>query len=331
MLQTKNLAIIGATGNVGKTLLHLLESEHFPATQLTLLASSRSAGKKMLYAGTELIVQDVSKCDFSQYDCAFFAAGGEVAAYYAPIAADAGCYVIDKSSFYRLKEDIPLIVPEVNGQILKNYRGKIIAVPNCSTIQLVMALKPLHDLAAIERVEVATYQAVSGAGKKGNDQLHQEIEAYTQGVALEVNDKIPLAFNAVPAIDTFLPSGFTKEEMKLHDETQKILASNMLVNATAVRVPVWYGHSEAVHIKTSVPLSLTEAAEALQNFPGLYFCKEEMPTAATHAAGHRGVWVGRLRRHPDDTDCHTNFWVVADNLYKGAAWNALQTAYCLFD
>ena len=147
----------------------------------------------------------------------------------------------------------------------------------------------------------------------------------------EANGKIPLAFNAVPAIDAFLPSGFTKEEMKLHEETQKILASNILVNATAVRVPVWYGHSEAVHIKTSAPLSLTQAAEALQNFPGIYFCSEEIPTAVTHAAGHCGVWVGRLRRHPNDSACHTNFWVVADNLYKGAAWNALQTAHYLFD
>ena len=169
MLHTKNLAIVGATGNVGKTLLHLLESEHFPAAQLTLLASARSAGKEILYAGIPVVVQDVAQYDFSQANCAFFAAGGEVAAHYAPIAANAGCYVIDKSSFYRLKEDIPLIVPEVNGQLLKSYRGKIISVPNCSTIQLVMALKPLHDLTAIERVDVATYQAVSGAGKKGND------------------------------------------------------------------------------------------------------------------------------------------------------------------
>lgn len=331
MFHTKKIAVVGATGNVGQTLLHLLEAENFPATQLTLLASARSAGKQIIYAGVPLTVQDVAQSDFSQWDCAFFSAGSEVAARYAPIAAAAGCYVIDKSSFYRLQENIPLIVPEVNGALLKNYAGKIISVPNCSTIQLVMALKPLHDLAGIMRVEVASYQAVSGAGKKGNEQLREELNAENQGGTLSKKNKIPIAFNVVPAIDSLLSSGFTKEEMKLHEETQKILASNLVVNATAVRVPVWQGHSEAVHITTHDPLSLAQAAQALQNFPGLHFCSEEIPTAATHAIQHRGVWVGRLRRHPNDSACHLNFWVVADNLYKGAAWNAWQTAQCLFD
>lgn len=333
MFHTKKIAVVGATGNVGQTLLHLLEAENFPATQLTLLASARSAGKQIMYAGVPLTVQDVAHSDFSQWDCAFFSAGSEIAKHYAPVAAAAGCYVIDKSSFYRLQETIPLIVPEVNGALLKNYAGKIISVPNCSTIQLVMALKPLHDLAGVARVEVASYQAVSGAGKKGNEQLRQELNIDNQNALLISNaeNKIPIAFNVVPVIDTVLHTGFTKEEMKLHEETQKILASNVVVNATAVRVPVWQGHSEAVHITTHEPLSLEQAAQALQNFPGIHFCSEEIPTAATHAVQHRGVWVGRLRRHPSDSACHMNFWVVADNLYKGAAWNALQTAQCLFN
>jgi aspartate-semialdehyde dehydrogenase len=191
-----------------------------------------------------------------------------------------------------------------------------------------MTLKPLHDLATIERVDIATYQAVSGAGKKGIDQLQQELSSDN----LNRTDKtIPIAFNVVPAIDVFLSSGFTKEEMKLHEETQKILAcTDLLVNATAVRVPVWQGHSEAVHLRTQQPFTLDAASTAISQFPGVRYCDQEIPTAVTHAHDNHDVWVGRLRRHPSDSAHYVNFWVVSDNLYKGAAWNALQIAMSLF-
>ncbi len=315
------IAIVGATGQVGQTLLHLLESQNFPAEQLILIASERSAGKYHIYLGRNLLIHHLADFNFANISCAFFAAGSEVAKRYAPLAAAAGCTVIDKSAYFRLDPHVPLVVPEVNGETLAGTNSKIIAVPNCSTIPLVMALKPLEDLAGIERVEVATYQAVSGAGNKGIKALKEELKNIP---TLRLG--APIAFNVIPKIDEVLSSGFTKEEMKMHEETQKILERNFVVNATAVRVPVWQGHSEAVVVKTRRPIEISQAAQAFQNFKGIHYLEEEIPTPLTHAANNAGVWLGRLRRHPQDSAHYLNFWLTCDNLYKGAAWNAIQIA-----
>jgi aspartate-semialdehyde dehydrogenase len=337
MLISKNIAIVGVTGQVGQVLLKILAAKNFPASQLRFVASERSAGKQIHYQNQALTVEDIASFDFSKVDLAFFAAGSEVAKHYAPIAANAGCIVIDKSSYFRMDPAVPLVVPEVNGYLLKNSPSKIFAVPNCSTIPLVMALKPLHDLAIVERVEVATYQAVSGAGIKGVKALEDEIKSFKNSDINEYdNNKVPqlgfpIAFNIIPKIDDFLPSGYTKEEMKMTDETKKILSPEILVNATAVRVPVWQGHSEAVHLRTVKPLEVAAATQALKDFPGIQFCEAEIPMPFTHAANNPIVWLGRLRRHPQDSAHYLSFWLTCDNLYKGAAYNALQIAEKLFD
>ena len=329
MLTSQKIAIVGATGVVGQVLLKLLAEKNFPANQLILLASERSAGKTISYQNQSIPIQALAEFNFAQANIAFFATSNDISKIYVPKAAEAACWAIDKSSYFRLDPNVPLVVPEVNSELLKTTKQKIIAVPNCSTTQLVLALKPLHDLGEIERVDVATYQAVSGAGASGVKKLEQEILQPGQAWPQDDLSEAPIAFNVIPCIDDMLANGYTKEEMKMQDETVKILGAPICVNATAVRVPVWQGHSEAVTVKLKQPISLDQAREALAKFSGIHYCDQEIPTPLTHAANNTEVWVGRLRVHPMDQNDRLNFWIVSDNLYKGAAWNALQIAEIL--
>ena len=329
------VAVLGATGLVGDTMLTVLEERDFPVSELYPLASSRSLGKSITFKGKSYPVIDVETFDFATADIALFSAGAEVSAVYAPKAAAAGCVVIDNTSQFRYQDDIPLVVPEVNPHAIAAYRKHgIIANPNCSTIQMLVALKPLHDAAGIERINVCTYQSVSGAGKEAVDELaHQSVELLNgRPVEAKVIAK-QIAFNCVPQIDKFMDNGYTKEEMKMFWETQKIMEDkSILVNATAVRVPVFFGHSEAVHIETRRKLTAAEARKLLENAPGITVMDEHAPggypTAATEAANHDTVYVGRIREdisHERGLD----LWVVSDNVRKGAATNSVQIAEIL--
>jgi aspartate-semialdehyde dehydrogenase len=325
----KNIAIIGATGVVGQTVLNILAERNFPIENLYLVASARSAGKTISFANKDYTVEDIAHFDFSQVQIAFFAAGSDVAVEYAPKAAAAGCTVIDKSSYYRYEENVPLIVPEVNPQdiSLAKKRG-IIATPNCSTIQLVVALKPLYDAVGIERINVCTYQSVSGAGQAGIDKLLEETSRHQKG---EKGTNQQFAFNVVPKIDAFLDNDYTKEEMKVVWEVHKIFHDNTIrVNPTAVRVPVLYGHSEAVHIETKKKITKEQAIDLLRHAPGIHLIEanQDYPTALSHAAGNDAVYVGRVREDISH-ERGLNLWVVADNLRKGAALNAVQIAELL--
>lgn len=332
-----NVAVLGATGAVGETMLALLEERNFPVDQVFPLASSRSAGKTVEFRGQELPVLDVEQFDFSQAHIGLFSAGASVSAQYAPIAASNGCIVIDNTSQFRYDDDIPLVVPEVNAHALAQYKNRgIIANPNCSTIQMLVALKPIHDAAGIERINVCTYQAVSGTGKKAIDELAHQTTLLLSGkpIKAEVYPK-QIAFNVLPQIDVFLENGYTKEEMKMVWETQKIMGDDSIqVNPTAVRVPVFYGHSEAVHIETRKKITAEEAQELLKKAPGISLIDERKPggypTAATEGAGADPVFVGRIREdisHPRGLD----LWVVSDNVRKGAALNSLQIAEVLIE
>jgi len=329
------VAVLGATGLVGDTMLTVLEERDFPVSELYPLASSRSLGKSITFKGKSYPVIDVETFDFATADIALFSAGAEVSAVYAPKAAAAGCVVIDNTSQFRYQDDIPLVVPEVNPHAIAAYRKHgIIANPNCSTIQMLVALKPLHDAAGIERINVCTYQSVSGAGKEAVDELaHQSVELLNgRPVEAKVIAK-QIAFNCVPQIDKFMDNGYTKEEMKMFWETQKIMEDkSILVNATAVRVPVFFGHSEALHIETRRKLTAAEARKLLENAPGITVMDEHAPggypTAATEAANHDTVYVGRIREdisHERGLD----LWVVSDNVRKGAATNSVQIAEIL--
>ncbi len=330
-----NIAILGATGLVGKCMLKILEEAPFPIGRLTLLASSRSQGQKILFQGKTLLVEDVEHFDFKDTHIALFSAGASVSAQYAPIAAKAGCIVIDNTSQFRNEKEIPLVVPEVNPHAIAHYKNRhIIANPNCSTIQMVVALKPIYDAVGISRINVATYQSVSGTGKSAMDELIQQTTAVLQGksIATEIYPA-QIAFNLIPHIDIFEENGYTREEMKMVRETQKIFEdSNILVNPTAVRVPVFYGHSEALHIETRKKLSATEARRLLEKAPGIIL-KDDLlnggyPTPAIDAAEQNAVFVGRIREdisHP----LGLNLWVVADNIRKGAALNSIQIAEIL--
>lgn len=331
-----NVAIVGATGAVGETLINLLAEREFPVDKLYLLASSRSAGKTVRFQNQTLRVEDLNDFDFSQVDIAFFSAGGAVSQEFAPKAAACGCIVIDNTSCFRYEDDIPLVVPEVNPQCIAQYTNRgIIANPNCSTIQMVVALKPLHDEAGISRINVATYQAVSGTGKKAVSELINQIGELLNGrqAKAEVYPQ-QIAFNVLPHIDIFEENGYTREEMKMVWETQKILGdSQILVNPTTVRVPVLYGHSEAVHVEFKQALSVERAKILLENAPGVKVVDNintlEYPTPFTHAVGQDEVFVGRIRQdisHPYGL----NLWVVADNIRKGAATNAIQIAEILY-
>lgn len=332
MTKKLNIAVVGATGAVGKAMIALLEEREFPVAALYPLASERSVGQTVFFRNRQVDVQDVAYFNFSDADIAFFSAGSAVSEQYAPIAAAEGCLVIDNTSFFRYDEDIPLVVPEVNPQRIADYVNRgIIANPNCSTIQMVVALKPLYDAVGITRINVATYQAVSGTGRQAVTELVDQVTELLNGRPIE--SKVypqQIAFNVLPHIDAFQDNGYTREEMKMVWETRKILEDQSIqVNPTAVRVPVLYGHSEAIHLELKASLTADDARALLRKAPGVCVIdepsKNEYPTAITHAAGHDDVFVGRIRQdisHP----LGLNLWVVADNIRKGAATNAIQIA-----
>jgi aspartate-semialdehyde dehydrogenase len=330
-----DVAVVGATGAVGETMISILEERDFPVRNLYPLASSRSAGKTIMFKGNTVKVTDLADFDFSQAQIGLFSAGGSISAEFAPKAADAGCVVVDNTSHFRRDEDIPLIVPEVNIEALAGYtRRNIIANPNCSTIQMLVALKPIYDAVGIERINVATYQAVSGTGKEAVEELAGQTARLLNGqeAQCEVYPK-QIAFNALPHIDTFQDNGYTREEMKMVWETRKIFADESIqVNPTCVRVPVFYGHSEAVHIETVDKISAREARALLEQAPGIQVMDEQAdggyPTAVSDCAGTDPVYVGRIREdisHPRGLD----MWIVADNVRKGAALNSVQIAESL--
>ena len=332
MRKKVNVAVVGATGEVGGAMLSILAERDFPVADLRAVASSRSAGKRIEFKDDELVVEDLASFDFSDIDIGLFSPGASVSAIHAPRAAAAGTVVIDNTSQFRYEDDIPLVVPEVNpADVAQHVRRGIIANPNCSTIQMVMALKPIYDAAGIERVNVATYQAVSGKGKKAIEELEQQtIALLNSKPALPTEHPRQIAFNVLPQIDAFQENGYTREEMKLVWETQKILGDDAIrVNPTCVRVPVFYGHSEAVHIETKEKITADEVRMLLTGFPGVMVMDERedggYPTAVTEASGHDAVFVGRIREdlsHPRGI----NFWVVSDNIRKGAALNSIQIA-----
>lgn len=335
MRRRLNVAIVGVTGAVGEALLQGLQERDFPVDNLYPLASSRSVGKTVQFNQRELEVLDLATFDFKKADIGLFSAGGDVSREYAPIAAMAGCVVVDNTSCFRYDDDIPLVVPEVNPERIALYTNRhIIANPNCSTIQMVVALKPLHDAVGIKRINVATYQAVSGTGKKAITELVSQVGELLNGrpVKPQVYSQ-QIAFNVLPHIDVFEDNGYTREEMKMVRETRKIFEDDsIMINPTTVRVPVLYGHSEAIHLELKSPLSADEARKLLANAKGVQLIddpkKLKYPTPITHAVGHDDVFVGRVRQdisHP----CGLNLWVVADNIRKGAATNAIQIAEIL--
>jgi aspartate-semialdehyde dehydrogenase len=337
MSKKYDVAVLGATGAVGETMLSILEERKFPVGNIYPLASSRSAGSTIRFNGRDVTVLDVADFDFSKAQIGLFSAGGSVSAEYAPKAAAAGCVVIDNTAHFRYEDDIPLVVPEVNPHAIAAYKNRgIIANPNCSTIQMLVALKPIQDAVGIERINVATYQAVSGTGKEAIEELAQQTRDLFnhKDVACEVYPK-RIAFNVLPHIDVFLENGYTKEEMKMVWETQKIMEdASIRVNPTAVRVPVFYGHAEAVHIETRKKITALEATELLKKAPGVVVMDERKPggypTPATDAAGRDPVLVGRIREdisHPMGLD----MWVVSDNVRKGAALNSIQIAEILIE
>ncbi len=331
-----NVAIAGATGTVGEALLEILEERKFPVDQLYLLASERSAGKIVRFRGKSHRVERLDQFDFSQAQIGLFSAGGTVSAEFAPRAAAAGCVVIDNTSHFRNDDDVPLVVPEVNPERAFEHPRNIIANPNCSTIQMVVALKPLHDAAVVRRINVATYQAVSGAGAAGVRELAGQTANLLNAKPVDC-DVMPvqIAFNAIPHIDDFQENGYTREEMKMIWETRKILEDdNILVNPTCVRVPVFYGHSEAVHIETERKLTAAQARKLLAAAPGVKVLDKPVgggyPTPVAQAAGTDSVFVGRIREdlsHPTGI----NLWVVSDNVRKGAALNSVQIAEILLN
>ena len=335
MTRTFDIAVAGATGVVGESMLEVLEEREFPVGEVHALASERSVGTKVAFGNDELSVEDLADFDFSKVSIGLFSAGGSVSAEYAPKAAAAGCVVIDNTSYFRYDDDIPLVVPEVNPEAIADYVNRgIIANPNCSTIQLVVALKPIYDAVGIERINVATYQSVSGAGRRAIEELARQAALLLNGQPLELEGETrPIAFNAVPHIDVFQENRYTKEEMKMVWETRKILGDeSVLVNATAVRVPVFYGHSEAVHIETAEKISAQQVCDLLRDAPGVTLLDGvrtgEYPTAVSIAAGTDPVYVGRVREdisHPRGI----NLWVVSDNIRKGAALNSVQIAEIL--
>ena len=337
MTQKFNIVIAGATGNVGREIIQILEQKNFPIDNLYLLASSRSKGQKIEFHGEELIVEDLSEFDFSRAQIGLFSPGGKVSAEFAPKAAKAGCIVIDNSSFFRMHENVPLIVPEVNASVLDEFfeddkRSNIIANPNCSTIQMIMALKPLHDASIINRVVVSTYQSVSGAGKEAMDELFNQTQNIYSNKALEKNIFTKqIAFNAIPHIDSFVENGNTKEEEKMINETKKILDKGINISATCVRIPVFISHAESINIEFDSPLDEKEATKLLKNFDGISvidYQKDEGYITPIEAAGEDKVYVSRIRKDTS-IDNGLNIWVVADNLRKGAALNAVQIAEIL--
>ena len=335
MSKKYNVAVVGATGAVGRTMLSILEQRKFPVDNLYLLASERSAGETIAFNNKQYTVEKLADFDFSKADIGLFSPGASVSAIYAPKAGEAGCVVIDNTSQFRYDDDIPLIIPEVNAHAIAGYtKRNIIANPNCSTIQMLVALKPIQDAVGIARINVATYQSVSGTGKEAIDELAEQTAKLLNGQGAEpkVYPK-QIAFNVIPQIDVFQENGYTKEEMKMVWETQKIMEDpEILVNPTCVRVPVFYAHSEAVHIETRKPLSVEDARAMLKKAPGIKVMDEHKdggyPTPIGEGTDRDEVWVGRIRRdisHPNGL----NLWIVSDNLRKGAALNSIQIAEVL--
>jgi len=332
MSKKYNVAIVGATGAVGEAMISILEERKFPVDNVYALASSRSVGKRISFNGKQLVVQDLAEFDFSQAQIGLFSAGASLSEKYAPIAAAAGCVVIDNTSQFRYDDDIPLVIPEVNPESIAEHKTRgIIANPNCSTIQMLVALKPIYDAVGIERINVCTYQAVSGSGKEGVEEVVNQTAKLLNGkpVTTKVYPK-QIAFNVLPQIDVFMDNGYTKEEMKMVWETKKIMGDDSIqVNPTAVRVPVFYGHSEAVHIETRDKISVEKVRELLSATQGITVLDERVdggyPTAVTESSGNDDVFVGRIREdisHEKGID----LWVVADNVRKGAALNSVQIA-----
>jgi aspartate-semialdehyde dehydrogenase len=335
MSKVFDVAVVGATGAVGESMLHILAERNFPVGRVYALASQRSAGTTVPFKGEQLKVEDLAEFDFSKVQIGLFSAGASVSEIYAPKAAAAGCVVVDNTSQFRYEADIPLVVPEVNPHAIAQHTNHgIIANPNCSTIQLLVALKPIYDAVGIERINIASYQAVSGTGKEAIDELAAQTAAWLNGKPIEcqVYPK-QIAFNVLPHIDVFQPNGYTKEEMKMVWETQKIMEDETIrVNPTTVRVPVFYGHSEAVHLETRQKITADSARELLRQAAGVIVLDERQaggyPTAVTEGAGNDAVYVGRIREdisHPRGL----NLWVVADNVRKGAALNSIQIAEIL--
>ncbi len=329
-----NVAVVGATGAVGEQIREVLEEREFPVGELRLLASERSAGQFLEFRGERHRVEILKEDSFEGIDIGLFSAGGSVSAKFAPVAASAGAVVVDNTAYFRMDPEIPLVVPEVNAKDIALYKKRgIIANPNCSTIQMVVALKPIHDAARIVRVVVSTYQSVSGAGRKAMEELSQQVAALFNGQDIK-KEKFPhqIAFNCIPHIDVFLEGGYTKEELKMINETRKILGEPSLrVTATTVRVPVFCGHSESVNVETEKKLTAGDVKALLKEAPGVFLCDEpelNIYPMAIDAVGKDATYVGRIRED-DSVPNGINLWVVADNLRKGAALNAVQIAEIL--
>ncbi|MCS7200319.1 MAG: aspartate-semialdehyde dehydrogenase [Caldimicrobium sp.] len=332
------VAVVGATGAVGRMMISVLEERNFPVKELRLFASPKSKGVKIPFKGEEIEVEVLEEAkSFSGIDIALFSAGASRSLEYAPRFAKDGAVVIDNSSAWRMDPEVPLVVPEVNSHAIAQYKNKgIIANPNCSTIQMVVALKPIHDVAKIKRIVVATYQSVSGAGQKAIDELMAQVKAWCAGEILPLPQALPktIAFNCIPHIDVFLPNGYTKEEMKMIEETKKIMEDPELkVTATTVRVPVFYGHAEAVNIETEKKITSKEAIEILRQAPGVVVLDDpehKVYPLQIEVAGRDEVFVGRIREDLS-IEKGLNLWIVADNLRKGAATNAVQIAEVLIE
>jgi aspartate-semialdehyde dehydrogenase len=329
-----NVAVVGATGAVGEQMREVLEERAFPVKNLRLLASERSAGQFLPFQGRQLRVDVLDENSFENIDIALFSAGGSISAKFAPVAVAAGAVVIDNTAYFRMDPEVPLVVPEVNANVIGDYRDRrIVANPNCSTIQMVVALKPIHDAARIKRIVVSTYQSVSGAGRRAMEELSQQVGALFNGRELK-KEKFPhqIAFNCIPHIDVFLEGGYTKEEWKMIHETRKIFNEPALpVTATTVRVPVFCGHSESINVETEKKITAAEAKALLREAPGVIVADEpenNVYPLAIDATGKDATYVGRIRE--DDSVANgLNLWVVADNLRKGAALNAVQIAEIL--
>ena len=326
-----NVVVVGATGIVGESLLSILDSRKFPVNKIHAVASQNSKGSKVKYGNELITVEALDEFEFENIDFAFFSAGGSISKIYAPKAASQNCIVIDNTSEFRYVDNIPLVVPEVNpDQIIKYKDTNIIANPNCSTIQMLVALKPLHDRFHIKSINVSTYQAVSGSGKDGVEELLEQSSSYIDQRSIEKNVyPKQIAFNVIPFVDCFLENKYTREEMKMVWETQKILDKNINVNPTAVRVPVLVGHAESIYIETDKDINIDDAITELNNFEGISIIDDiesiDFPTPFEHGHGTDDVYVGRIRKGLDKNNS-LNLWVVADNVRKGAALNSIQIA-----
>lgn len=333
-MKNYNVAVVGATGAVGNEMIKILEERQFPVRELTLLASERSVGKELSFRGKNQPVQNLAECSFRGIDIGLFSAGGGISEKFAPVAAAAGCVVIDNTNAFRMVPEIPLVVPEVNPESIAMYKNRgIIANPNCSTIQMVVALKPIHDAVRIKRIVVSTYQAVSGTGKKAIEELSLQTKAIINGQESVVKVyPYRIAFNCLPHIDVFMDNGYTKEEMKMVNETKKILNDpSIAVTATTVRVPVFHAHSESINIETEKKITADEVRRILSTAPGILVVDDPQGKRyplAVDAAGRNETLVGRIRED-ESIPNGINMWVVADNIRKGAALNAVQIAEIL--